>query len=60
MAAMYRASADDRGTVQALSKELDEAQEDGKYFLFILFSLVTDNEIQKEYLSSSVNRASLL
>ncbi|KAF8057435.1 hypothetical protein FPV67DRAFT_1677229 [Lyophyllum atratum] len=27
-AAMYKASADDRGTVQALSRELDEAQED--------------------------------
>lgn len=28
-AAMYKASADDRGTVQALAQELDEAQETG-------------------------------
>ena len=27
--AMYRASADDRGTVQALAQELDKAQEEG-------------------------------
>jgi hypothetical protein len=26
---MYRASADDRGTVQALAQELDKAQEEG-------------------------------
>lgn len=26
---MYRASADDRGTVQALAQELDQAQEEG-------------------------------
>lgn len=30
VAAMYRASADDRGTIQALSKELDMAREDGE------------------------------
>lgn len=29
--AMYEASADDRGTVQALARDLDEAQQDGKY-----------------------------
>jgi hypothetical protein len=29
VAARFKASADDRGTVQALAKELDEAQEDG-------------------------------
>ena len=29
--AMYKASADDRGTVQTLSRELDEAREDGAY-----------------------------
>jgi len=31
-AQMYRASADDRGTVQALAQDLDEAQEAGKLF----------------------------
>jgi hypothetical protein len=29
---MYRASADDRGTVQALAKDLDAAREDGTLF----------------------------
>jgi hypothetical protein len=29
VSAMYRASADDRGTVQSLSRELDDAREDG-------------------------------
>lgn len=28
---MYSATADDRGTVQALAKELDEVNEDGNY-----------------------------
>lgn len=31
--AMFAASADDRGTVQALAHELDEAQADGKAYL---------------------------
>lgn len=30
IAAMYRATADDRGTVQALSRDLDEANKDGQ------------------------------
>lgn len=30
--AMFTASADDRGTVQALARELDEAQADGKVY----------------------------
>lgn len=29
---MYKATADDRGTVQALARELDDAQVDGTYF----------------------------
>jgi len=29
VAAMFKASTDDHGTIQALAKELDEAQEDG-------------------------------
>jgi hypothetical protein len=32
---MYRASADDRGTVQNLSRELDEAHEDGRHLHFV-------------------------
>lgn len=30
---MYHATADDRGTVQALASDLDEAQQDGAYIL---------------------------
>lgn len=33
LAAMYQASADDCGTVQVLSRELDEAQEDGMFLV---------------------------
>ena len=32
---MYRASADDRGTVQALAQELDKAQEEGLWLCSI-------------------------
>lgn len=34
--AMYSATADDRGTVQALARELDEANEDGMLFFFFI------------------------
>ena len=33
VAAMYRATADDRGTIQGLARELDEAHGDGKCIL---------------------------
>jgi len=34
---MFEASADDRGTVQALARELDEAKEDGIYFSLFIY-----------------------
>lgn len=33
--AMYKATADDRGTIQALARQLDEAQEDGEFIIFV-------------------------
>lgn len=33
IATMYQATADDRGTVQALARELDSVNEDGKYIM---------------------------
>jgi hypothetical protein len=38
--AMFRASADDRGTVQAMSRELDEVQEDSMLSVLSLFILL--------------------
>lgn len=32
-AAMYKATADDRGTIQALARQLDKAREDGQHAL---------------------------
>lgn len=38
--AMYRATADDRGTVQALARELDDANTDGTWTNYCCYGLV--------------------
>jgi hypothetical protein len=45
---MFKASSDDRGTVQALAKELDEAREDGMQGSHsILASMLTTNPMMQ-------------
>lgn len=59
VAAMYRATSDDRGTVQALAREVDEATEDGTY-RHSCYCLLIDVHLQQvdshsAYLKRSLN-----